>query len=59
MIFSAKYPADNARLAVALRQAQWDMDDVAFNLPEGRVTPVEREKLADALVRLAEQLRGW
>lgn len=53
-----KRPSDAARLAIVLRQTQWELDRVAFNLPEGRVTQHEREQLADALVTLAGLLRS-
>lgn len=47
-----------AQLATVLRQAQWDIDHVAFNLPHGAVSQAERETLADSLTALAELLRG-
>lgn len=53
-----KPQSPSAQLATVLRQAQWDLDHVAFNLPNGTVSQPEREKLADALTRLAELLRG-
>ena len=45
------------QLAVLLREAQWEIDAMAFDLPAGRCTPERRERLADALVKLAELLR--
>lgn len=47
-----------AQLATALRQAQWDLDHVAFNLPNGTAPRAERETLADALTALAGMLRN-
>jgi hypothetical protein len=49
----------SSQLATVLRQAQWDIDDVAFNLLNGRVSRIEREDLADALAALADLLRGF
>lgn len=46
-----------ANLAVVLRQAVWDLDHVAFLLPEGKISRDELDKLADNLVRLVEELR--
>ncbi len=46
-----------ANLAVLLRQAQWDLDQMAFRLPMGEVSTDERDKLADMLTRLAALLR--
>lgn len=47
----------NGQLAVLLREVQWEIDATAFDLPAGRCTPERRERLADALVELAEALR--
>jgi hypothetical protein len=47
---------DNARLAVVLRTAQWELDDVAFALPRGEVTDEQRARLAQTLATLADLL---
>lgn len=47
----------SANFAVVLREAQWELDRVAFRLPRGEVSRTERRRLADALIELAEQLR--
>lgn len=44
-------------LAVLLRQAQWSLDDAAFDLGAGRSTREQRQALADNLTRLADALR--
>lgn len=41
-----------------LRQTQWMLDDVAFDLPAGRVTPQKRTELAEILEQLAELVRA-
>lgn len=46
-----------ARFAVVLREAQWELDRIAFLLPRDEVSATEREALADTLVELAELLR--
>jgi hypothetical protein len=43
--------------AVVLREAQWELDRVAFRLPRNEVSRVERHRLAGRLVELAELLR--
>lgn len=49
--------SDQSRsLAVLLRQAQWALDDAAFDIGAGRATDDQREQLATALVRLAQAL---
>ncbi|MDI2032564.1 hypothetical protein QFW96_28350 [Saccharopolyspora sp. TS4A08] len=47
----------SASFAVVLREAQWELDRVAFRLPRGEVSRAERHRLADALIELAEVLR--
>lgn len=47
----------DGQLAVLLREVQWEIDAMAFDLPAGRCTPERREQLADVLVRLSEVLR--
>lgn len=47
----------NAHLAVLLREVQWEIDAMAFDLPAGRCTPERRKQLADMLVTLADVLR--
>jgi hypothetical protein len=47
----------DARLAVLLREVQWELDEVAFDLPAGRCSPERRAHLADALIELAEVVR--
>lgn len=46
------------RLAVLLRQAQWKLDDAAFEVGAGRSTREQRQALADDLTRLAKMLRA-
>ena len=48
--------SDKARLAVLLRRAQWELDDVAHTLPAGRCAPEDRVRLAELLVELAAVL---
>ena len=47
-----------ARFAVVLREAQWELDRIAFLLPRDEVSAAEREELAQTLVELAELLRN-
>ncbi|MBQ0926632.1 hypothetical protein [Saccharopolyspora endophytica] len=47
----------DGQLAVLLREVQWEIDAMAFDLPAGRCTPERREQLAEVLVKLAEVLR--
>ena len=47
-----------ARVAVVLREAQWELDRIAFRLPRGEVTAAERAEPADTLVELAGLLRN-
>lgn len=49
---------DDAQLAVLLRTAQWMFDDLAHDLPAGRVTPDRLTDLATLLERLAGLLRA-
>lgn len=46
----------DARLAVVLRQLQWDLDSVAYRLPRGEVTVEERQKLSEQIRELASLL---
>jgi hypothetical protein len=46
----------NSRLAVVLRTAQWELDEVAFALPRGEVTDEQRARLAHTLATLADLL---
>jgi hypothetical protein len=48
---------EEATLAVLLRQTQWLLDDVAHDLPAGRVTPDKGEELAGILESLAALVR--
>ncbi|SFB50421.1 hypothetical protein SAMN05216266_114185 [Amycolatopsis marina] len=48
---------DDATLAVLLRQTQWLLDDVAHDLPAGRVTPEKGAELAGLLEDLAALIR--
>ncbi|MCA1226158.1 MULTISPECIES: hypothetical protein [unclassified Saccharopolyspora] len=51
--------SDESRsLAVLLRQAQWALDDAAFDIGAGRATTDQREQLASALIALARALHG-
>lgn len=45
--------SEDARLAVVLRTAQWELDEVAFALPRGEVTQEQRARLARTLATLA------
>ncbi|MFC7343218.1 hypothetical protein [Saccharopolyspora griseoalba] len=49
----------SASLAVVLREAQWELDRVAFRLPRNEVSRAERHRLAGRLAELAELLRHW
>lgn len=49
-------PGD-ATLAVLIRQTQWLLDDVAHDLPAGRVTPDKGAELAGLLEDLAALIR--
>ena len=49
----------SAHVAVVLREAQWELDRVAFRLPRGEVSRDERHRLADTLAELAEVLREY
>ncbi|MGW5642198.1 hypothetical protein ACWEV3_10930 [Saccharopolyspora sp. NPDC003752] len=48
--------SENTRLAVVLRTAQWELDEVAFALPRGEVTHEQRAHLAETLAALARLL---
>lgn len=54
--YSHRMTSRNAALACLLRQAQWQLDDVAHNLPAGRCRADERARLAATLVQLAQAL---
>jgi len=45
-----------ATLAILARQAQWEIDRVAFGLPEGKITTSECRSLADVLSGLSALL---
>lgn len=47
---------ENVRMAVVLRTAQWELDEVAFALPRGEVTDEQRARLAQTLATLANLL---
>ncbi|MEV0055010.1 hypothetical protein AB0H34_31485 [Saccharopolyspora shandongensis] len=47
---------DNTGLAVVLRTAQWELDEVAFALPRGDVTDEQRARLATTPATLADLL---
>ena len=47
---------DGGHLAVVLRQVQWTLDDLAHDLPAGRVVPQRLRELAITLRRLAVHL---
>jgi len=49
---------ESRSLAVLLRQAQWALDDAAFDIGAGRSTPEQRAALAHALTQLAQALGG-
>lgn len=44
-------------LAVLIRLVQWNLDDIAHDLPAGRATVEQRAQLAANLESLAELLR--
>lgn len=46
-----------SQLAMLLRQTQWTLDDVARDLPTGRLTPEAREELAAMLESLVSAIR--
>lgn len=50
--------SENARLAVLLRQAQWELDDVAHTLPANSCSPEACEHLAALLIELAGAVRA-
>lgn len=45
-------------LGVVLRQTQWLLDDVAHDLPAGRLRPEKRDELAAILEDLADLVRN-
>ncbi|WP_372495432.1 hypothetical protein [Saccharopolyspora soli] len=51
--------SDAAQLAIVLRQAQWDIDNLAFELPTDQAGTAECRKLADELTELATLLRRY
>ncbi|MBB5159274.1 hypothetical protein [Saccharopolyspora phatthalungensis] len=55
--FIGKPMSPPANLAVALRQAQWDLERVAFAMPRGEISKEEILKLADSITELADRLR--
>ncbi|CAM00483.1 hypothetical protein A8924_1551 [Saccharopolyspora erythraea NRRL 2338] len=48
---------DDRALAVALRGAQWALDDAAYAIPSGQYGPHQCHELAGILERLAVVLR--
>lgn len=46
------------QLVVALRIAQWELDDVAHGIPSGHYDRKRLDSLADALETLADLLRN-
>lgn len=54
---SAHVPGDG-QLAVLFRQVQWALDDAAHDWLAGRVTPQQREELAETLDALATIVRA-
>lgn len=50
--------ADHDVLVVLLRQTQWLLDDVAHDLPAGRLTEAKRAELAGLLEDLATLVRN-
>lgn len=46
-----------ARLGVVLRQAQWEIDQIAFRMPRGEVSAEECYELAHGLEEVARELR--
>jgi hypothetical protein len=46
------------QLALLLRMVQWHLDEVAHDLPAGRVTVAKREELADLLEGLGGLVRA-
>lgn len=48
---------DHVALVVVIRQAQWLLDDVAHDLPAGRVSPEKGDELAVILESLATLVR--
>lgn len=51
-------PLTDAQLAILLRETQWTIGDMAYDLPSGRVTPQARQDLAELLETLAATVRG-
>lgn len=52
-------PMESRGLSVLARQAQWSLDEMAFDLGAGRSTPEQREALASDLTCLARALRAY
>lgn len=48
----------DSQLAVLLRQAQWALDEAAYDFPAGRGTPQRRAELAATLEGLAVIVRA-
>lgn len=59
---AAAFPGDTVplpvKIAVMLRLVQWHLDDVAHDLPAGRVTSAQRDELAGLLEDVAGFLRA-
>lgn len=51
-------PPNDIALAVTLRTTQGMLDDVAFGLPRGHVTPAQCRDLADLLDKVAQMVRA-
>ena len=49
--------AEDSKLAVVLRKAQWLLDDAAYYLPQGRCSAEDRDLLATTLDQLAALVR--
>lgn len=58
MSYSWVVTSENARLAVLLRRAQWELDDVAHALPADSCSPEACERLAALLIELAGAVRA-
>jgi hypothetical protein len=54
---SAAMRLDDATLTVALRAAQWALDDIAHDLPTGRADTQRLRELAHGLETVAALLR--
>jgi hypothetical protein len=50
--------SEQVALGVLLRQTQWLLDEVAHDLPAGRLRPEKRDELATILEQLAVLVRS-